>query len=132
MKKLLFIFLALISSGHSFAGKDGYICTILQIQELDSSGKFTKIEKAWGFALGNQFTIDRDTGKIIGKGLKNYYYPKIQVLQRGDKADSYKHIAITPPSVSVQYVYVAEFEEGLKKPFWATEDHNKIVSGLCE
>tara|TARA_B100000686_G_C16306317_1_gene721022 strand:- start:232 stop:639 length:408 start_codon:yes stop_codon:yes gene_type:complete len=135
MKKIfrLFIFLALISSGQSFAGYDGYICTILQIQKLDSSGKFVK-ETAWEFALGKQFTIDRDTGKIIGKGLSNELYSKIKVLQRGDEKDSYKHIAtnLSSAHVQVQYVYVREYAEGLEKPFWATDDNYRIYSGLCE
>ena len=80
MKKIfrLFIFFTLISSGQSFAGNDGYICTILQIQELNSSGEFAEKKEGWEFVLGDQFSIDRDTGKIIGRTLSNSHYPKIQ------------------------------------------------------
>ena len=133
MKKIfrLFIFLALISSGQSFAGYDGYICTILQIQKVDdSSGKFVKEV----LSTGGRFTIDRDTGKIIGSFLSNggYYLRKVQ--HRGGEGYGYNHIAIKNRDGrgEVQYVYVMEFAEGLKKPFLATLMNYMIVSGLCE
>jgi len=136
MKKIfhLFIFFLLTSSAQSFAGSDGYICTILQIQELNSSGKFVAYEGVlYSTLLGESFSVDRDTGKINGSPFSTKHYKEVRVLDRGSTENAYKEIIIShPPNIWIMYVYVKEFESGPEKPFWGTEDGNKIFSGICK
>ena len=95
MKKILcyFIFSVITISTQSFAGKDEYICTILQVRALHSSGNFNTLDS---YQLGKSFSINRDTGKVDGKPFSNNNYKEIRVLDHGSEKDSYKHIAISP------------------------------------
>ena len=113
-----------------FAGKDEYICTISQIQTLHSSGSFNSLDS---YLLGRSFTIDRNTGKITGKPFEHMSYKEIQILDRGSENNAYQHIVISNPSDSwTQYIYVREFTNGPKKPFWGTDTGEKIFSGVCK
>lgn len=132
MKKLLcyFIFLVTTISMQSFAGKDKYTCTILQIQALHSSGNFNTLD---GYLLGKSFSINRDTGEVDGKPFVNKNYKEIRVLDHGSEKNGYQHIAISPaPDSLFQYIYVREFVNGSGKPFWGTDDGDKIFSGICK
>jgi len=114
----------------SFAGKDEYICTILQIQALRSSGNFNALDS---YLLGKSFSIDRNTGKVTGKPFERKSYKELKVIVRGDEKNSYKHIVTSnPPDNWAQYVYVREFTNSLEKPFWGTDNGEKIFSGVCK
>jgi hypothetical protein len=41
-------------------------------------------------------------------------------------------VASDPPDTEFQYVYIREFTNGPKKPFWGTDDGDKVLSGLCK
>jgi hypothetical protein len=132
MKKIiyLFIFFVLTSPAQSFAGRDGYICTILQVQALHSSGSFNTLDS---YLIGKSFSIDRNTGEVVGKPFEHKSHKEIRVLDRGSEKDSYKHIVISnPPNIWAQYVYVREFTNSLEKPFWGTDNGEKIFSGVCK
>lgn len=134
MNKLfhLFILFVLTSPAQSFAGTDGYICTIKQIQTLDSSGKFIMTKGAWS-RIGDQFSINRDTGKIHGSAFSTKYFKETRVLSRGSKENAYKEIIVSnPPNIWVKYIYVKEFESSPEKPFWGSEDGYMIFSGICK
>ncbi len=108
-----------MSSIQSFAGADGYLCTILEIQELGTSGKFTTHKGVFSKLIGVSFSIDRATGKVIGLPFSNASYKEIRVFDHGSTESGYKHIAIShPPNIWIQYVYVAEHEKKPEKPFW--------------
>ena len=132
MKKRLhfLMFLVLTLSAQSFAGKDKYVCTIQQVQALHSSGSFNTLDS---YLLGKSFTIDRDTGKIVGKPFENKNHKETQIIDPGSEKSSYKHIvASNPPDTEFQYVYIREFTNGPKKPFWGTDDGDKVLSGICK
>ena len=95
MKKILcyLVFLMTTISTHSFAGKDDYICTILQVQALHSSGTLNALDSS---LVGRSFSINKDTGKIDGKTFSNKNFKEIRVLDHGSEKNSYKHIAISP------------------------------------
>jgi hypothetical protein len=134
-KKLRFLvfFAGLMSSMQAYAGSDGYHCTILEIKELGASGKFVTHKGVFSQLIGESFSIDRATGKVIGLPFSNVSYKEIRVLDRGSTENSYKQIAIShPPNIWIQYLYVAEQEKSPEKPFWGTEDGNKIFSGSCQ
>ena len=132
MKKILcyFVFFMMIISTQSFAGKDGYICTILHVQVLHSSGSFNAIDS---YLLGKSFSINRDTGAVDEKPFSNKKYNEMRVLNRGNEKDGYRHIVISPPPDDFfQYVYVREFRNGPSKPFWGTDEGDKVISGICK
>jgi len=117
-------------STQSFAGKDEYICTILLIQALNSSGKFNELDS---YLLGKSFSINRDTGEIDGKPFSNKNYKEVQILDYGSEKNGYKHIAISPPpNILFQYIYVREYVNGSRKPFWGTDEGDKVFSGTCK
>jgi len=132
MKKSLcyFILFVMTLSTQSFAGKDDYICTILQVQALHSSGSFNLLDSS---LVGKSFSINKDTGKVDGKTFSNKNFKEIRVLDHGSEKNSYKHIAISPPpNILFQYIYVREFVNGPGKPFWGTDDGDKVFSGTCK
>ena len=117
-------------STHLFAGKDDYICTILQVQALHSSGTLNALDSS---LVGRSFSINKDTGKIDSKTFSNKNFKEIRVLDHGSEKNSYKHIAISPlPDILFQYIYVREFKNGSSKPFWGTDDGDKVFSGACK
>lgn len=133
MFRSLVFFVGLISSIQSYGGSDGYLCTILEIKELGTSGKFATHKGAFSQLIGESFSIDRATGKVIGLPFSNESYKEIRVFDHGNTENSYKHIAIShSPNIWIQYVYVAEHEQSSEKPFWGTDDGNKIFSGVCK
>ena len=115
------------------AETEGYICKIIEIQELNKSGRFIQYEGLYKQFIGTSFSIDRTSGKVIGFPFSNESYKEIRVLSRGSKENSFKQIAVShPPNIWIQYLYVAEYEEGPKKPFWGTTDGDYIYSGNCQ
>ena len=115
------------------AGTDSYSCSVAQILELNKEGAFAKHEGIFKGLLGETFTIDRTTGKMFGLPFGTESYKSVTVLDKGSKDNSYKAIALShEPNMWVKYVYVAEHQPGKKKPFWGTDDGNKIFSGICE
>lgn len=117
----------------AIAGPDGYSCSIAQILELNEYGAFVEHKGIFKNLLGEAFTIDRNTGKMADLPFSTESYKNITVLDKGSKENSYKAIVLShEPNMWVMYVYVAEQKPGKKKPFWGTNDGNKIFSGLCE
>lgn len=131
MRQLMFA--ALLLPLYAFASPENYSCTIKQILELNEKGGFLKHEGIFKSLLGGIFTIDRNTGKMSGLPFSTESYKSIVVLDKGGKDNSYKAIVIShEPNIWVKYIHVAEQQPGREKPFWGTDDGNKIFSGFCE
>lgn len=132
-KKILFLILStLYLSSPACADAAGYNCKILEINKLGADGKFSQENGIYAQLIGKSFTVDRETGKTVGSPFSNDSYREVKVLDKGSSESSYKHIVIShEPNIWVQYLYVQEFEKGLDKPFWGTDDGNKIFSGIC-
>lgn len=125
--------IALLGASLAHAGVDGYVCKILQIQELGRDGRFRDYKGLFSSSIGESFSVDRSTGKVIGSPLSNANFKEVEVIDRGSKESPYKHIATSlQPRVWVQYLTVSEFELGVEKSFWGTEDGSYIYSGLCK
>lgn len=130
MKYLTLILL--IFSFQINAGETTYICTINQILDLTNKGKMIKHDGIYKSLVGEKFTIDRNSGDMIGLPFSTKSYKDVTVLDKGSSSNSYKAIITShPPNMWVMYIYVKEFTKGKMKPFWGTED-NKIFSGQCE
>jgi hypothetical protein len=127
------LLMGLTGSLRSHAGADGYVCKILQIQELNTSGELVNHKGAYSPLVGESFSIERATGKVTGHPFSNNSVKEIRVLNYGSTEHSYHHIAIShPPNIWITYLYVSEHAVGLEKPFWGASDGNKTFSGLCK
>ena len=133
MKHIMVTILFFFSCG-AFAGELTYICEIKQIAELSDDGEIISknIGDIYKSRIGNKFTIDRNTGDMIGTPFTTKSYKTINVLDKGSKENSFKSIVLShPPNMWVMYIQVKEFHKGKLKPFWGTEGGN-LYSGLCE
>lgn len=137
MKKISFLIcnLALIffnSNNPAYAGEKSYECKIQQIKELSNEGEITSHAGKYKYLAGQSFTVNRDTGEMTGLPFSTESYKEVTVLDRGGKENSYKAFVISyPPNIWIKYIYIKEFQEGVDKPFWGTEDGDKIFSGTC-
>ena len=126
-------FLALLIPLASVAGESTYLCTTKQILQLSDSGLMEKHTGAYKQLVDKQFSINRKTGEMVGLPFSTQSYRQITVLDKGSRENSYKAIVTShPPNMWVLYIYVAEHNQGKKKPFWGTDDGDKMFSGYCE
>jgi len=131
MRHIILILSLFISFG-ALAGETTYICKIAQVLELSNNGELVKHNGVYKSLIGEKFTIDRDSGDMIGLPFSTKSYKQITVLDKGSKEMSYKSIVLShPPNRWVMYIQVKEFTKGKLKPFWGTEGGN-IFSGQCE
>jgi hypothetical protein len=132
MKKPLLL-LAFLLPPAVMGGQDTYLCTVSQVLELSDQGSMKEHAGIYKPIIGKTFSINRDTGEMIGLPFDTRSYKEVTVLSRGNDQNSYKAIVIShPPNIWVKYIYVAEIQKGDRKPFWGTEDGNKVFSGICE
>lgn len=136
MKKIFFLmysFLILFSIANpSYAGHNTYQCKIHQIQELTKEGKFIPHKGAYKNIVDEFFTVNRESGEMIGFPFSTEGHRETSVLDRGNKDSAYKAFVVShPPNIWVKYIYIQEFEESSQKPFWGTADGYLIYSGIC-
>lgn len=93
------------------AGVNTYICKIYQAVEMSDEGQIIRHRGIWKSIIGSSFTVNRDTGKMIGLPFAtDGWLGGVQVLNRGGKDNSYKAIVLSgKPNVSAKYIYIAEY-----------------------
>jgi hypothetical protein len=101
--------------------------------ELSSTGTMVSHKGIYAQLIGKHFSINRVTGSMDGLPFDTKSYKQTTVLDRGSRESSYKAIVTShSPNMWIKYIYVAEHENAALKPFWGTDDGNKIFSGQCE
>jgi hypothetical protein len=126
--KFTWVLYSLLFSANTLAFD--YKCKIDRV--FESTIKEDVILKSF---LGQEFTVDRKTGIMVGS-LKNSYITKPQVIDLGSKENSYKVIASLKVSEGVSVgsnIYaltIDEFEPGNNKPFVFLEN-NEVFFGSC-
>jgi hypothetical protein len=114
------------------AASDGYICTISEIQELNSTGNLEIYHGIYSTLIGTTFSISRETGEVIGMPFSTKGWKEARVLDRGDATRSFKLMITSHQSNAwVRYLYVREFDEGERKPFWGA-DGEQMYAGTCK
>lgn len=132
MKRLLLLNLLFLPAS-SNAGESTYHCNIIQMMDLTQQGLMGNYIGTPESPVGNTFSIDRDTGEMIGSPFSTRSYEKVTVLDRGSKDNGYKAMVIShAPNAWVMYMYVQEYQEGPEKPFWGSEGGDRVLTGLCE
>jgi len=124
------LFLTLSQSGWA---NDGYVCEIKSASSLNNVGEIVKSE-AYSNTAGTKFSVDRNSGEVVGKWLKTGDFNDPLVLDRGSDEWSFKLVAVyreTPDNGILMYISIEEFADGKLKPFWAHR-LGIIYSGMCE
>ena len=130
--KYLLTLLFILFSLQLHSAESIYICTVDQVLELSDKGILEETKGTYTSVIGKRFTIDRNSGDMIGYPFATKSYKSITVLDKGSTENAYKSISIShPPNIWAMYVYVKEFQKGKMKPFWGNEG-SYIFSGNCE
>ena len=133
MRFSVIIPILLLQSQPSQAGQQNYSCVVNQILELSEDGTMKQHSGIFAQLVGETFFVDRHSGAMKGLPFDTSAYKDVKLLDLGSSENSYKAIVTShPPNMWVIYIYIAEHQKSLKKPFWGTDDGDKIFSGRCE
>lgn len=109
-----------------------YRCTIKEVWAQNMrDGTLHPLEGLAGIMVGEEFMVDRDTGRILHDALMNCsIFDEPEVLDPGSDEQSFKVITIYRPSVTIDLLTVSEYAAGDEKPFryW---DSNTLYTGIC-
>ena len=126
---ILAIFLSLLAS-ISTAGELTYDCYIKNIYSLGDNGELQESGFQNVFE-GDEFSVSRETGKIIGKTLTTSLAKNTSVVNSGSDIDSFKAVAIF--NRQIQIIEIQEYKETIAKPFIAASMGGVgIVTGFCK
>ena len=132
MKNHLLV-LSLLLPSAVMGGQSTYLCTVNQVLELSAKGIMEEHKGIYEVVVGQSFSVNRDTGEMLGLPFETKSYREVKVFDRGSAQNAYKATVIShPPNTWIQYIYITEFRGGDKKPFWGTEGGNMVFSGVCE
>lgn len=116
----------------SIAGDTHYVCTVVSASSLTTEGVLAPhwTVKFW---VDQQFTVDRETGRIIGGPLDNAKM-KIQVLDRGSHEMSFQAFAQSRQTSHSAHLEIEEFRTAESKPFVGTTTlyYPGVYSGTCK
>ena len=122
--------LALICS--TFAGDTHYTCIIISANKLTAEGALASDWSMKPF-LGQEFTVDRGTGRIIGGPLENSKM-RIQIIHKGSVEASFQTFAHSRQHFHTTHIQIEEFQATESKPFVGTTtfEHPGVYSGTCK
>lgn len=128
---IMLVFL-LVSSGTTVAGDTHYNCVILSASQLTEKGA---LDLHWSLqsTLGEKFTVDRMTGRVIGGPLDNSQM-KIELIDKGSNEMSFQAFAQSKVRTHTTHIEVQEFVRNSEKPFVGTATLNfpGVYSGACK
>jgi hypothetical protein len=114
----------------AFGGTESYVCSVSSLKTLRDDGALTA-DNPKDPITGQEFTVDRITGKIIGKYLESTGY-QTRVLDSGSDQQSFKMIGTSSPGyLHVLYLQIDEFRKARLKPF-VLVDNSLVYSGTCQ
>lgn len=130
MKRCVAAFLlALFYVSAADAGIESYVCTVGSFGRLTNEGKLASDAK--DPIVGKEFTVDRKSGKIIGRYIGTTGFDT-KVLDGGFDKQSFKMLAKNPSGFPhVLYLEIQEFRKEPRKPFLLI-DGSIIYSGTCQ
>jgi hypothetical protein len=116
----------------TFAGQTHYTCIIMSASKLTGDGALASDWSMKPF-LGQKFTVDRETGRIIGGPLENSKM-RIQLIDKGSVETSFQVFAHSRQKSHTTHIQIEEFQGTESKPFVGTTtlDHPGVYSGTCK
>ncbi len=129
---LLPVCLTLAFNCFTFAGNTHYTCIIISASKLTGDGALASDWSMKPF-LGQEFTVDRETGRILGGPLENSKM-RIQIIHRGSVETSFQAFAHSRQQSHTTHIQIEEFQATKSKPFVGTTtlDHPGVYSGTCK
>ena len=132
MKVITFI-VGVFFAAHAFALQYQYECTVKSELALDSEGYL----KAYPIPVevGSVFSVDRVSGKIIGKPFTNIRADSVRVLDEGSSEQSFKVLSLSMAlkgEYNTGFLIIDEFQKAEYKPFVGQDGTSTIYSGLCK
>lgn len=127
--RLIALFVLCVGLCSSVSAYDGFKCTVKAVSKLQDDG--THSDDSVMTSLGEEFVVDRVTGRMVG-GLSNHSIggqPK--VIDPGSADQSFKALTIFGPYVSINYLEVQVYANSYEKPFSFIE-FGSFITGLCE
>lgn len=114
------------------AGQSHYECEVLTASKLTPEGA---LGPDWTTKphIGVKFTVDRETGRVIGGPLDNARM-KIELIDRGSEEMSFQVFARSIQRTHTTYLEIQEYLAVEQKPFLGTTTiwHPGIYSGTCK
>jgi hypothetical protein len=125
------IFSLLLLPAASTAGPLEYVCTVKQELSVTDDGNLKPYKNP--IEIGNTFSIDRKTGKIIGRSFSNSTAREVQIITQGDSSRNFEVLSASSPTgkATTDLVIVHEWKKGLEKPFVGLES-GMVYSGTCK
>ena len=116
----------------TFAGDTHYSCIIMSASTLTGEGALATDWSMKPF-LGQEFTVDRETGRILGGPLENSKM-RIQLIDKGSVETSFQVFAHSRQKSHTTHIQIEEFQGTESKPFVGTTtlDHPGVYSGKCK
>ena len=124
------LFLTLSQSGWA---TNGYVCEIKSATSLNNVGEIVT-SGASIVTVGTKFSVNRNSGEVVGEWFSTEDFNDPLVLDRGDDEWSFKSVAVDRNRLGngrLMYINVKEYADGKLKPFWAHR-LGIIYSGMCE
>lgn len=116
-------------SASALAGVDSYVCTISSFSWLRDDGILVSDPK--DPIIGEEFTVDRTTGKIIGRYMSSTGF-RTEVLDAGSTRQAFKVLARNSAGfLHVLYLEIQEFHNAVRKPFILVQG-TLVYGGACE
>jgi hypothetical protein len=130
MRVVYLVVVAALLAGAVHAGSEGYVCTVATFSRLADDG--TLRSDGDDPIIGQEFTVDRQSGKIIGRYMASGGYTTT-VLDFGSSSQTFKVLAKTPEGLFVHILYleIQEFRKEILKPFLLV-DSSLVYSGRCK
>jgi hypothetical protein len=123
------------------AGPKTYECTILEAGEVNARGKLDLVTESKKKTLlssyvGSKFTIERQTGKLIGDWVNNQTPNEVstKVLNNETGSNAYRVISHFGPNPSIIYIQVNDYARTDNKtaiPFIGFR-WSEVLSGVCK
>ena len=116
----------------AFAGDTHYTCIVVSASKLTAEGALASDWSMKPF-LGQAFTVDRKTGRILGGPLENSKM-RIQIIHKGSVETSFQVFAHSRQQSHTTHIQIEEFQATASKPFVGTTtlDYPGVYSGTCK
>ena len=133
MKKLIFIilFIPKIVWGEYDLASKYYKCVVKDYVKVEDSGEFKSTKKDLLAAIGSEFVVDKETGRMIGDLSNHNSYGSPMIIDPGSSEQIYKVVTIYKPIPTLDVLTVKEYEgENITFTFYSTFMFG-IHSGTC-
>ena len=110
---------------------ESYECNVKEGMSLSEDGSLQKKGGFADIAVGTKFTVDRRTGRVLGKISNHNAYGQPKVIDPGSSEQSFKAITIYQPNVTVDLLIIQQFSDSPEKPFIFLFYNTSVLSGTC-